>query len=394
MNNVLNNLHKSGFSLSKLFNYFIIISFLFPRGYAEFNSTYKNVFTCCIWFSTLIIWVQFFLVYFKEFRKKSILFIMSYFIITIIITLFMRGSDINGFQKLFAYPSIFLFMIFKMRENPKILLNILNNVMLVLFVLNQLVLRSFFSEQYHITFLGHVQMISQLGILSIFCAVVYWILYHNKKKRTILIVLLSLFTMLTVDASSAVISAIILCILAILYKLKIYYFLTFNSKIYIIGGLFLSLLIISLSIINNSVYNNTVTFLDFSGRSFIWLDAVSKFKSSIFLGYGIEGVLLDVFWNQWTNPNGFNYAHNQILQNLLDGGIIGFFAFWFMIFHCCENINNIKSSKYRALINAILIAFSVVMIFESTSLYCYMFMCLAIIYVLPSVINKNDKVVE
>ena len=321
---------KIKFSFSNILNYFIIISFLLPRGYAEFNSVYKSIFTYCVWISTAIIWIQFFLLYFKKTIKKDSLFIISYFVITIIITFLIRGFSVTGYQKLIAYPSICLFTICNLKKNPKSFLNIINNVIMVLFILNQLVLRNFFSQQYHITFLGHVQMIAQLGTLSIFCALIFWMLYHEKKKRTILIVLLSLFTMITTDASSAIISCIILCIFAFLYKLKIYRFLTYNSKVYIIAGIILNVIIVCLSIINNLKYNNTISFLNFNGRGFVWVDALSKIKSSIIFGYGMDGVLLKVFWNQWINPEGFNYAHNQILQNLLDGGLIAFIAFLFM----------------------------------------------------------------
>lgn len=386
-----NGINYSRISLGNIFNYFIIIAFLFPRGYAEFNLVYKNIFTYFTWGATILIWFQLLLVHNKELTRKNTFLIMTYFIITIITTILIRGVKINGFQKLFAYPSIFLFIICKMKENPKRILNIINNVMLILFVLNQFILRSFFSQQYHITFLGHVQMISQLGVLAIFCALIYWMLYHNKKKRTIFLVLISLFTMITTDASSAVLSAIILCIFGILYKFGIYRFLTCDTKKYVIRGIVLSIVVVCLSVVNNLIYNNVISFFDFSGRSFVWRDALFKIKSKIWLGYGIGGTLLSVFWNQWFNSVGFDYAHNQILQNLLDGGIVGFIAFWYMVLFCCKNIKNIKNQKYRVLVNAILIIFSIIMIFESTSFYCYMFMFLAIVYVLPNITDKVDK---
>ncbi len=394
MNDTMNTTHKLNFSLSKLVNYFVIISFLFPRGYAEFNSIYKNIFTLCTWASVAIIWTQFFLFYFKKNIKKEDLNIIAYFVITIIITFLMRGFAINGYQKLIAYPSICIFTICNFKRNPKNFLNMINNVIIILLILNQLVLRSFFSQQYHITFLGHVQMIAQLGALSIFCALIFWMLYHEKKERTIVIILLSIFTMITTDAASAKITCIILCICALLYKIKLYRILTYDSKVYIIGGLILSIIIVFAAIINNSVFNNAISILDFSGRSFIWIDALSKIRIKLILGYGIEGVLLNVFWNKWTNSPGFNYAHNQIMQNFLDGGLIGFIAFWIMIISFCKKTKNIANPKYKALINTILIIFSIIMIFESTSLYCYMYICLSIIYVIPDIIKKNEKIGE
>lgn len=382
---------KGKFSFLIILYYFVIISFLFPRGYAEFNLVYKNIYTCCVWISIIIIWIQFFLFYFKKIIRKATLPIIMYFVITIIITFSIRGFAINGYQKLIAYPSICLFIICNLKENPKRFLNVMNNVILILFTLNQVVLRNFFAKQYHITFLGHVQMIAQIGILSIFCAMIFWMLYHENKKRTIFIVLLVLYTMITTDASSAIITAVILCVFIFLYKIKKYSFLTHNSKSYIIGGIIVNVLTVSLSIINNVRYSNAIHFLDFSGRSFVWIDAISKIKDKIIFGYGVDGVLLNVFWNKWTNPEGFNYAHNQILQNLLDGGLISLILFEFMFFSFCKNTKNISNQKYKAIINTVLIIFSIIMIFESTSLYCYMFMCLSIIYVLPDIIENTEK---
>ncbi len=383
---------KLNFSLTKLINYFIIISFLLPRGYAEFNLIYNHIFNYCIWISTIIIWIQFSLFYLKKMTiKRDSLFIINYFVITIIITCLIRGFSINGYQKLLTYPSICLFTIYNFKKDPKSFLNAINNVFLVLFILNQVILADFFSKQYHITFLGHVQMVSQIGTLAIFCALIFWIMFHENKNRTIIIVILSLFTMITTDAASAQISCIILCIFGILYKLKIYKFLVYDSKVYVIIGIIFSMIIVCISIINNVKYNNAITWLDFSGRSFVWLDALSKIKTNVIFGYGIEGVLLNVFWNKWVNTTGFNYAHNQIIQNFLDGGIIVSIAFLFMLITFCKNTKNIANSKYKVLVNVILITFLFIMIFESTTSYCYMFICFAIIYVLPDIIKNKEK---
>ncbi len=393
MNSIETINHKLQFSISKFINYFIIISFLFPRGYAEFSLVYKNIFTCCVWISTIIIWIQFFFFFLKkeEILKKENIIIANYFIVTILITFILRGFSINGYQKLITYPSICLFTIYNLKKDPKDFLNIINNVFMVLFILNQLILRKFFLQQYHITFLGHVQMIAQLGALSIFSAIIYWMMFHEKKKRTILIVILALFTMITTDASSAKITCIILCMFAFLYKVKKYNFLKYSTNIYITIGIIASVTIVCISVINNIKFNNAIYFLDFSGRSFVWVDALSKIKNKIIFGYGIEGVLLNVFWNKWTNVDGFNYAHNQILQNFLDGGLVGAITFWLMIFTFCKNTKKILSEKYKVLINVIIIIFSAIMIFESTSLYCYMYICLSMIYALPNIIKDIKK---
>lgn len=390
MNDILKINYKKG-SLNTLFLYFIVIIILAPRGFVEYNDVYQKVFTLGLWLSTVLIWIQFFFSFFKGVIKRSSFAIFLYFLFAIGITFLIRINVNTGFQKLFIYPSVCLFFICNMRENPKKLLNIINNVFLFSFLINLLGFRSFFSQQYHITFLGHVQIVSQMGTLAVFAAVLYWFLYQEKAKKIIFLIGIVIITMLITDATAAVVSGILLLFFALLYRLKIRRFLSWNYKFYLGVGILLNLFVILLSLFNNLKYNNAIAFLDFSGRSFIWLDAISKIKSRFLLGYGIEGIMLDVFWNQWVNSSGFNYAHNQILQTFLDGGLVLSIAFWVMFFAFCKNLKTIKDKKYLILCNAILCVYLLIMIFESTSLYYYMFIFLSILYVLPDVIESCEK---
>lgn len=378
--------------IRRIIIYFVIISFLLPRGYSEYNSIYRMIHVALIWGSTFIIWIQFFTVYFRKkiFKhiEKEEIYILSYFVFLIIITLLLRGLAINGYQKLIAYPSIILFIIFNFKNNSKILLNCINNTILIIFFLNQILLR----DEYHITFLGHVQIIAQIGVFGIFCSLLYYKMYKEQKIKTIITILLVLYTMVITDASSSLLSAIILVVFGFLFIINKYKLLTANYKTYVILGGLISVIVVIVSVVNNIVYKNTVKFLDFSGRSFVWREALSKVSDSPIYGYGIEGVLIDVFWNKTNNSNGFNYAHNQNIQNLLDGGIIAFVLFYLMLVGFLKNIKEISDFKYKALINSIWLCFTFIMIFESTTLYYYMYMYLAIIYSLPKVLN--DKKLE
>ena len=138
-----------------------------------------------------------------------------------------------------------------------------------------------------------------------------------------------------------------------------------------------------------AVNTNIIPNLNFNGRKYVWQDALLNISNSIWVGYGIDGVLLHTFWTEWTG-NGFNYAHNQILQNMLDGGIVLTISFWIMIFMFTIETNSIKQKKYKLLSNAGLITLLFIMIFESTTLYCYMYIVLSIIFVLP-LIEKSEN---
>ena len=352
--------------IARLLSYFVIISFLFPRGYIEFSLTYKKIFTCAIWVSTLIIWIQFIVNYLKtkKYRiiKKEKILISSYFIYLILITIIKRGFFINGYQKLIVYPSICLFCTFNFRRNPRYFLNCINNVIMMSFLLNQIVSRNFFSK-----------------------------MYKEKKKKTIISISLILYTMLTTDASSSVICCIVLCIFGILYKVKKYYFLTKDSRIYIIGGGILSIIVVGTALFNSEIFHNNISVLNFSGRSFVWSDALTKIAKRPIFGYGIEGILLNVFWNKGDNSLGFNYAHNQNIQNFLDGGIIACALFYIMLINFFKKTYKSLDVEYKFLINSIFICFAMIMIVESTSIYYYMYIYLAIVYSLPKAIKYKEK---
>ena len=60
----------------------------------------------------------------------------------------------------------------------------------------------------------------------------------------------------------------------------------------------------------------------------------------------------------------------------------------------CKNIKNISNEKIKALSNSILVIFLIIMIFESATLYSYVFILLSIIYVLKYNNELNEMVKE
>lgn len=234
-------------------------------------------------------------------------------------------------------------------------------------------------------------MVSQLSILAILTAVLYNILYEDKKIKRNIIISIVVITLIITDASLALITAILLIVLFIISKTKFNKILLLNSKIYIVFGIIFNIVIVLASVCNNLYNNNCITWLDFSGRSFVWKDALTKIFENPILGYGIYGVLLQTFWNKWSNFSGFNYAHNQILQNFLDGGIVLNVVFFSMLFSFCNNIKSISNIKCKILCNVVLIVILNIMAFESPTIYCYYIICLSIIYI-SSVLSKQNFV--
>ncbi len=369
----------------------ILFGFLYPRGLQEISNSWHTFFQLWTWGAVILIIFEYVLNNgIKVIRiEKSEIPIWLYFILAIVISLFNRGSLTSGLQQLFAFPFLCVYVMSNIKKRPKVILNTIINICIVTFSLNIIIPKSLFLGRTHITFLGHVQMICQIGILAIMCSVIYWMLYKRSKLRVAYLIIVAVVVMLTTDASSAILTASLLVFSFIIYRWRLYHILQWKSNTYIIIGILLSLFIIYLTAINN-LFSSIIPVLDFSGRSFVWKDALQKITLHPLTGYGIDGVLLKTFWLQWSDSDGFNYAHNQIVQNMLDGGIVLTLAFWNMISAFLNRSNYIREKGVRVLCNAVLIALLIVMVFDSTTLYCYMFVILSICYALPELLEDEN----
>lgn len=366
--------------------YLVVIGFLFPRGFINVSPLYHKVCSAFMWLSVFLTWIQ----WIKHSAKgkgvldgkfeSCILSIGGYFVLSIIVTILCRRNISSGLQQLFAAPSVCVFMLLNLKLNPQKLLNAIANVMCVEFTVNAImaVSQPYINGIYHVIFLGHIQVVSQYGILAILVGVLFELLYHYNHKRNVFLLIVTFYTMLTTDADSATFALVGLLIAFIIYKWKLSQFLMMKSELYIFLMLALSALIVYCSAINQ----NLIPGFDINGRSFVWQSAIEKIKERPIEGYGIDGVLLSTFWT-----SGFNYAHNQLVQNLLDGGILLTISFWNMIIGFAKEINKIGMGKYRVLCNASLIALLFVMLFDSTTLYIYMYMILSIIFGTRSLIS-------
>ncbi len=374
-----------------LYYYIIITAAFFPRGLSGVNTTYKIALSAITWMAIILICIRSVKAILTIIHNKNFPQLFGYFCVLAIITIILNGTQTTGLQQLFAYPIFFLFIIINIQANPKKMLNTMNNVSLAVLSMNLVLTHIFFTDSSHSTLIGHVQVISQIGALSIFTAIIYYILYKRHKAKLCILCLLSIFTMLNVDAISANLTAIFLLIVVLLYK---YFDLTlFKSKApsYIICSIIASIIIIAMS----TNLNTTIKALDFSGRGIVWQSTLSNIQESPVYGYGLHGSEIKVFWNKWyPGSNKLTYAHNQILQNLLDGGIITLLAFWIMVFTCTHDIANMKDKRYNIVFNIFLITFLAISIFESPSSYCYIYIFLALCYSLPKVINNNGRAIN
>ena len=95
------------------------------------------------------------------------------------------------------------------------------------------------------------------------------------------------------------------------------------------------------------------------------------------------------YWLSWQpDAIGFNYAHNTILQLLLDGGIVLAICFYIMINSCIDNIRYIQTNT-KFWLYSFLVIFLIIGFAESITDRVYFFIFLAMM--ISEKYNKYDE---
>ena len=102
-----------------LIAYFIMISFLHPRGFEEVLPVYKTVFTVCTWASCAMILIMVIHAFLKQYHiYKFDLLVAFTFLLIFLITLIDQKGIGAGKQQLFAFPFISFYTIYEVRRKP------------------------------------------------------------------------------------------------------------------------------------------------------------------------------------------------------------------------------------------------------------------------------------
>ena len=373
-----------------VFLYLILIPFLYPRGFAEYFSIFKTVFD--LWLLVAMAFI-FLLFLYQTIRKQTVLrpclfFILLYYLIFIGITFAVQGSVTEGVQKLFVAPILCLFSIMCLEDHKKSFLRCVSNIMIVNFILNltlfnQLLFPAFFSENLHILFLGHVQVVAPLGILGVYISYLLYRMDRQEKYKAILFGFLSIANMLYARTSAAL---IVLSIFALgwllirVFKLRLVFCL--DPRIYVLIYILLNMGLIYFATIYRDMAHMFTVDMTLNGRVFIWESALELIEEQPIIGYGAYGVLMNMFWH--AIGVGMNYAHNEILQRLMDGGVVLLIAFFLLLLSYIKPIRRLKHDKsFMSMANLCLIAMLFVMIFESLTEYYYIFIFLSLLVFAP-----------
>lgn len=357
----------------KIILYLILVPFFFPRGFCNFIPMYKGFYTIIMYFS-MIISMGVFIKNIIDNKFKinfQITLVLLYFLFIFIETIIIKGNVNEGLQKIFSTPILCLVTIIFIEKQEKEFVNVLSNVLICILFLNVTAFCPYvFNNMVHeesgslIQFIGHVQVASQISILGIFLSNCL-ILFNEKKKAKTLIVL-SLITMIIANTDVSIICIICICIFFLFRK----FLIKFVDKI-ATNFLFLNMYIFNLFVCIIVIAKK----IDFGARYYVWLDFLNKIKNHIIFGYGVYGAKLTPFWVAWEkNNNGMNYAHNDIFQHILDGGIILMILYLITFCLILKNTNKICNYWIKYWGNICIFLFLIIAIPESITEYNYFYM--------------------
>jgi len=143
-----------------------------------------------------------------------------------------------------------------------------------------------------------------------------------------------------------------------------------------------------LSPILSDIFNKSITL---SGRTEIWGSAIEIIKDHPWIGIG---EFSSDYFIELTGVNGATHSHNQILQILLNSGLIGFVVYFYYAF---KLVNLRKYVKNNLIVAYYLVYLSTIIIMCVTSLpfdnFFYLSVLIAVNYVGEKKI-KNNRCVE
>lgn len=372
---------------NNLFWYLILIPFLQPRGLSEISPVLNQVFTG--WLYVSIIGILFVFI-FKVFRSKqrvkpSFVGIILYFGVMLIETLVIQGGINEGLQKMFVTPALFVLFLLTFKNKSKEILNVIANILLINTTLNCTIFSPPILEAiigrsiYHINFIGHVQTGAQVGLLGI--AVGYLIKELGYIRKGKALIIFSIITMLVSQTIVSYICCSLIVLFYFIYKMKSYTSIASISPAFIfIIGTIIQALIIPIVLIFR---------LDLSGRFYIWSDALNKLSGNYMFGFGVHGVLLRTFWSEWIDPLGFNYAHNEVMQILLDGGILLLLCYLIMCIALLHSTHKKFELNILYWFNCLLLLFMAVGVTDAFTEYNYYYIYMLIINYLPEIISNK-----
>lgn len=262
-----------------------------------------------------------------------------------------------------------------LRESPRKFLNIFLLLLEILIYVNfYTILRypggMYVTRFYHNFFLGY----DNVHILYILPALCISLIYSYMVKgritfRTISLFLVSIgtFTLRWTVTNLVMLFVIILFVffqIGIIKNSKI--FNVFNYFLFYIGS-FLAIVIFRFqNIFRFLIVDVLHKDLTFTGRTIIWDRNIYYVSQRLFFGYGnmYEEIRLSI-------NDGFSHAHNQILENLFQGGLALNLSIVAIIFLASKKVMKNSNTRYSRIISAFVLAIFLSMLFEVFRIYYF-----------------------
>ena len=373
---------------------FILAPFMYPRGFAEYFSWYKMFFTLWMYGAALLV-ILFFLFkivhgYGNNRGKLIVLFV--YFGYFAVVTLLIQGGIAEGLQKIFIAPIFCLFCVICLQSHTEDFLYALSIILTIVFGLNITlffpgILGDYFNVEQHLVFLGHVQIIAPMGVLGLLLS--SFLKRHGSKMLSVILLLLSVVNLWMSDTVAAKVVILFYVFMWMLdFIPQINKLMCIDSRWFVFLGLGLNAVLFAFMFWLNGNY--MINGIDFSlnGRMIIWKTVLGVIKEAVLFGYGAYGVAFKVFWSA---ESGMNYAHNEVLQKLIDGGVIFLILFVAFLLVMTWKTHLTKDSAIKKEANKALLVVFLIMLIESVTEYYYVYLIWLIVAYLPEIESSISR---
>lgn len=365
---------KPGGSAAQRLSYFVMIPLLAPKGLEVIIPWYKTFFTAWSVLALAIIVLESFICFYRRRTPTPIpMGLVAYSLIAVAVSAFSSDGINDGLQKLFFYPGAFLYILSRNKEELRDYVMACAHILCGLLVLNFIIPSSLFAGSFHMTVLGHVQVFCQYGLLAIAVASFIYLKKWGSRHLAIVLGCLGFACLLTAETDSAHYSLVVFIGVLCLVKVFPRVIRLDLRPVVLLANLF-SCLVVLLTVFRQSPLMDTGIDWTFNGRYFVWESAGMLIQQAPLFGYGVENAIISTFWS-----SGMNYAHNQIVQSLLDGGVVLMVAMVWMLCSVAGCVNKIADPQLHCISGAMLCASLFFMIFDCFTQYSYMFILFAFI---------------
>ncbi len=367
---------------TKYFYFFTILFFFKPICFQYITNLLivDKIFIICKIIMALIILTKSFFAKFPNIKIHKYINSLILFELSILcITLYYRGAVMRALIDMVTIVSFSLFIINELPKNKEKFLHTFCNVIFVYIFLNFIseilypsgihadLYTNSLNPLYFMTVDNGTTVLILLGIMLIYLSDYYSKLKY-KKIKLLICIMCALFS----GSSTAFICSFVLIISLFLNSKYNFKFLD-NNYFYLIifATLFVSVLLGNNSIINKLIFAITGK-VGFTGRNFLWENAIGMIKSSPLIGYGR---LNQDYLHVW---GGYFSSHNFFLELLLQGGVVALFCFFICLSKYIKKAKNINEKFVRRTCWISFLLFLIAMMMESSVHSIYLFSVIGI----------------